>query len=303
MERRLGAAAPPREVIALLYLFNKVDNDQMLLEEDYQLILRFREYFKKHTRLDPQDLFTVSETQEVQHPPYIFKSEIGSRGDLLKAIGLDPQAAVNYQQHDEAVFGQEIRALTTFSHVQVDLNTGTFGGLKMLAEDFSWYLSTDINLLRLDAANYAFKKWGTSCFGLPEVTHLMKILYLSMDAVCPRIVPNLEVNDKLGLVLQQMADREAPPPMMYDFHLASILPHVFNSGQVAALPRIFDLIARHDIPKTSIRFSLAESHDGKSVRGSMDLLTPAERQRSGRSGGEQRGEDQVQSRTRGPGAL
>jgi hypothetical protein len=105
----------------------------------------------------------------------------------------------------------------------------------------------------------------------------MKILYLSMDAVSPRIVPNLEVNDQLSVVLRQMADREAPPPMMYDFHLASILPQVFNSGQAAALPRIFAMISQHDVPEKSIRFSLAESHDGKSVRGSMDLLSRQER--------------------------
>jgi hypothetical protein len=91
-------------------------------------------------------------------------------------------------------------------------------------------------------------------------------------------VPNLEVNDRLGAVLKQMADPEAPPPMMYDFHLASILPQVFNSGRTGALPRIFEMIDRYEIPETSIRFSLAESHDGKSVRGSMDLLTAEERQ-------------------------
>ena len=73
-----------------------------------------------------------------------------------------------------------------------------------------------------------FKKWGTSCFGLPEVRKLLKILYCSMDAVSPRNVPNLEVNAPLGDVFKQMADKQAPPPMMYDFHLASMLPVVFN---------------------------------------------------------------------------
>jgi len=277
MERRLGEKAPPREVLGILYLFNKVHNDQMLLEEDYRHILRFRDYLTEHTRIDPEILFTLSETQEVRHEPYIFTPQIGSRADLLETIGADAASARLYEKHDPEVFGAEIRVLTTFSHIQADLNTATFEGLKMLARDFSWYLSMDINLLRLDAAHYAFKRWKTSCFGLPEVTHLMKILYLSMDAVSPRIVPNLEVNGQLGMVLKQMADPEAPPPMMYDFHLASILPQVFNSARVEALPRIFEMIDNYEIPKTSIRFSLAESHDGKSVRGSMDLLTPAER--------------------------
>jgi hypothetical protein len=239
MGRRLGKAVPPREVLGILFLFDKVRNDQMLLEEDYRLVVGFREYLTEHCKIDPDSLFTLSQTQEVRHPAYIFKQEIRSRADLLRAAGIDPALAAIYERYDPEVFGREIRALTTFSHVQVDLNTGTLEGLKMLAEDFSWYLS--------------------------------------IAAVSPRIVPNLEVNDQLGAVMKQLADREAPPPMMYDFHLASILPHVFNSGRVTALPRIFDLIARYDVPETSIRFSLAESHDGKSVRGSMDLLTPEER--------------------------
>ena len=277
MRQTLGRSAPPPAVLGILYLFNKLRNDQMLLEEDYGHLARFREYLKGNTHADPESLFAVSETQEVRHVPYIFKSHIDSRAAVLRAIGLDAGIAPLYERHDSEVFGEEIRALTTFSHVQVDLNTGTFEGLQMLADDFSWYLSMDINLLRLDAANYAFKKWKSSCFGLPEVTHMMKILYLSMDSVSPRIVPNLEVNDQLGVILKQMADPEAPPPMMYDFHLAGILPLVFTTASTSALPRIFELVESYDIPRTSIRFSLAESHDGKSVRGSMDLLTREQR--------------------------
>jgi hypothetical protein len=66
--------------------------------------------------------------------------------------------------------------------------------------------------------------------------------------------------------------------MMYDFHLAAMLPTAFNSGEASFLARIFEKIAQYDIPPASIRFSLAESHDGKSVRGSMDLMDVAQRQ-------------------------
>lgn len=282
MQRRLapgaGGEAVPLPVLGVLYLFSKIRNDQMLPEEDHRLILEFREYLSTGRGVDPDTLFAVSETQEVRHVPYVFRPGIGSRGDLLRAIGMDPGLAARCEAQDEAVFGPEIRALTTFSHVQVDLNTGTFEGLMMLARDFAWYLSMDINLLRLDAANYAFKKWGTRCYGLPEVTELMNILYRSMEAVSPRMVPNLEVNDKLGAILAQMADRQAPPPMMYDFHLPCVVPLVFNTGTTAVLPRVFAMIGAYDVSDTSIRFSLAESHDGKSIRGSMDLLTLSERQ-------------------------
>lgn len=272
----------PEAVISLLSIFNKIKNDQMLLDEDYRHIVSFRDYFKKNTDVSLDDIFIKSLTQETRHTPYIFKPGIDTRKDLLAAIGIDPVQAAEfagiYEQYDSIVFGEEIRALTTFSHVQVDLNTATYKGLAMLADDFSWYLSMDLSMLRLDAANFAFKKWKTSCFGLPQVSDLMKILYLSMESVSPRIVANLEVNDQLSSVLAQMADKKAPPPMMYDFHLASMLPIVFNTCNGEILSRIFEMIQQYDIPRQSIRFSLAESHDGKSVRGSLDLLTLAERQ-------------------------
>jgi len=283
-----GLAPLPTAIIGMLYLFAKVKNDQMLLAEDYSYLESFIHFLEKEADVDPETIFKVSQTQETRHTPYVFKEEIQNQEGLLTTvlpeIGIKKEQAGAYAaihaDCDAILFGQPIRALTTFSHVQVDLNTATFEGLKLLIDDFSWYLGMDLNMLRLDAANFAFKKWGTSCFGLPEVTGLMKILYLSMACVSPRIVPNLEVNVPLDAVLQQMADKKAPPPMMYDFHLACMLPVVFNLGDARPLQEIFNRISRYDIPKESIRFSLDESHDGKSVAGSGGddpLLTYAQR--------------------------
>jgi len=276
-----GLKVLPQKVIGLLSIFNKIKNDQMLLAEDYQCIVDFRNYLDKKS-IDLDNIFRVSATQETQQTPYIFTRQIKKIENLLEAIGIDCSLAKRYakvyRKYDPIILGQEIRALTTFSHVQVDLNTSTFEGLEMLADDFLWYLGMDLNMLRLDAANFAFKEWGTSCFGLPGVKNLMKILFLSMDCLSPRNVPNLEINDQLSSILNQMADKKATPPMMYDFHLVTILPVVFNTGDVKILSRIFDMIAQYNISKESIRFSLVESHDGKSVRGSLDLLNFKERQ-------------------------
>jgi hypothetical protein len=105
----------------------------------------------------------------------------------------------------------------------------------------------------------------------------MKIVYLSMECISPRMIPNLEVNDSLTSVLKQMSSGDAAPPMMHDFHMASLMPAVFHSRKPEIIGRIFKKIAEYDVPKDSIRFSLSESHDGKSVRGSLDLLTFEER--------------------------
>jgi len=272
----------PVPVAGLLEIFNLLKNDQMLLEENYGAVTRLRAYLQAQGTVDPDTIFVLSATQETNHVPYILADRIKTPRDLLEAIGFAAEDAADladiFNRHAAAIFGEEIRALTTFSHVQVDLNTGTLQGLKMLADDFAWYLGMDLEMLRLDAANFAFKRWKTACFGLPEVKGLMQILYLSMDCVAPRMVANLEVNDQLTAVLEQMADKQAPPPMMYDFHLAGMLPAAFITGNAGLFKRIFDKIAAYTLDPDGIRFSLAESHDGKSVRGSLDLLTLAERQ-------------------------
>ncbi|MDC7126700.1 MAG: hypothetical protein PQJ46_14105, partial [Spirochaetales bacterium] len=102
-------------------------------------------------------------------------------------------------------------------------------------------------------------------------------VYLSMECISPRMIPNLEVNDSLTTILTQMTAKEAAPPMMHDFFLASLLPAVFHSEDPNIIARIFEKISEFDVPHDSIRFSLSESHDGKSVRGSLDLLTFKER--------------------------
>ncbi|MDC7225333.1 MAG: hypothetical protein PQJ61_01060 [Spirochaetales bacterium] len=267
-------------VINILWLFNKIKNDQMLLDEDYRFITEFIEWIE-NKGINRKEIFTESMTQEVQHVPYIFVPGIDNEECLLEACGFTPPqaeaAASIFRETNMRLFGEEIRALTTFSHVQVDVNTTTFEGLKALACDLVFYLKKDLNMLRLDAVNYAFKKWGTSCFGLPELDSLMKIIYLSMECISPRMIPNLEVNDSLTTILNQMTSGSAPPPMMHDFFLASLLPAVFHSGKPEIIGRIFSKIKEYNPPHDSIRFSLSESHDGKSVRGSLDLLTFEER--------------------------
>ena len=279
IKKMRGVVTEP-QLVNILWLFNRIKNDQMLLEEDYAYIPEFIDWLVAKG-LEPDNIFTRSETQEVQHIPYIFIPAITREEDLLERCGLPFEQAEAvasiFRETSMRLFGEEIMALTTFSHVQVDVNTTTFEGLKALATDLVFYLKKDLNMLRLDAVNYAFKKWGTSCFGLPELDKLMKIVYLSMDCISPRMIPNLEVNDSLTVILEQMTSGEAPPPMMHDFFLASLLPAVFHSGKPEIIGRIFSKISEHEPPHQSIRFSLSESHDGKSVRGSLDLLTFEER--------------------------
>ncbi|MCF8112211.1 MAG: hypothetical protein K9J85_12095 [Desulfobacteraceae bacterium] len=134
----------------------------------------------------------------------------------------------------------------------------------------------DLNLLRLDAAHYAFKKWKTACFGLPEVRMLLRILNLSIEAVSPGMAASLEINDRLEFALCQLKDPLCQAPVIYDFHLASVLPAVFTFSDAGILKRAFDLVKKHKTPRDRIRFTVIECHDGKSIRGGMGILTISE---------------------------
>jgi len=278
----LSEESLPQPLTGILCLFEELKNDQMLLEESFVLVEQFINHLEETGR-KTEEFMTLSLRQEVRHDPWILKDKIKTPEDFLLVYGIEKNRATRLAEKfaslQQSILGEPFFALTTFSHVQADLNTTTREGFCMLADDFSWYLSQDLNMLRLDAANFAFKKWGTSCFGLEEVGSLMKILYLTMECVSPRIVANLEVNDKLSSILNQMSEKKAPPPMMYDFHLACLLPSFFISRDKNTLKGIARLVSKYDIPDESIRFSLAESHDGKSVRGSMDLLDTISRQK------------------------
>ena len=231
----------PDEILNILYLFDKIQNDQMLLEEDYRHITAFIDFLPARG-LSTESFFIRSKTQEVQHYPYIFTDDILTPADFLEKCGYaekeaDAVARI-FAAYDSELFGERVRVLTTFSHVQADINLSNFEGLKLLADDLSFYLRMDLNLLRFDAVNYGFKKWGSTCFGLPEIGNLMNIIYLSMECVSPRVVPNLEVNDSLTTVLQQMSDKTSSPPMMHDFHLVSMVPAVFLLERPSILRRI-----------------------------------------------------------------
>ena len=47
-----GLEVLPHEVVNMLYIFKKIKNDQMLLDEDYQYITQFRNYLKRASTLD-----------------------------------------------------------------------------------------------------------------------------------------------------------------------------------------------------------------------------------------------------------
>ncbi|NKI30630.1 sucrose phosphorylase [Croceivirga thetidis] len=64
--------------------------------------------------------------------------------------------------------GSEKLVWTTFTQKQIDIDVHSEGGKKYLDTILELYQSAGISMIRLDAAGYAIKKTGTSCFMIPE---------------------------------------------------------------------------------------------------------------------------------------
>lgn len=64
--------------------------------------------------------------------------------------------------------GSEKLIWTTFTPKQVDIDVSAAKGVSYLEDILNIYQAAGINMIRLDAAGYAIKKAGTSCFMIPE---------------------------------------------------------------------------------------------------------------------------------------
>ena len=266
-----GLPALDIAVERILYVFNLVKNDQGLLPEQQKIVDDFRRYLGSRG-LSEKDVFQATRVQEGFQ--VIFVDNIKTREDLLQILKLDSRYATLFAKYEERIYGQEIRALTTFSHVQVDWNTSTREGLKGLADDYMFYL-TDVksDLIRLDAAAYAFKVWGTSCFQLPQLEKITTILKITKEIVAPNTILNAEVNDSLYTILPIL---KSGPNMAYDFSPVMMLPYVINFEDIEPLFVREALINSFELDATKRIFGVENCHDGKSQRGAKGVLTFAQ---------------------------
>ncbi|MFC1745357.1 alpha-amylase family glycosyl hydrolase [Candidatus Riflebacteria bacterium] len=265
----------PDRLLAMLGIFNMVANRQGLLPDEENIVRDYIEFLRQR-EIDQALIFCPSELYPGQKK---FQVVITSVAGLLNASGFKEKAyAEIFENNHDSVYGEEYHVLTTYSHVQVDVNTSTFAGIKLLIDDLCWYLGMDFSLLRLDAANYMFKKWGSSCFGLKEVELLKNIIRLSCSLVAPRIKINAAVCAPLREILHQFS-LQGSPDVMYEFSMPILFPLMFNNGDATLAKRIADIYKEHGVPEGKGLLCLPNGHDGRNFQASNDLLSYSERHR------------------------
>ncbi len=112
---------------------------------------------------------------------------------------------------------------TTFTKKQIDIDVYSEGGKAYLKEILDLYQKAGITMIRLDAAGYAIKKAGTSCFMIPETFQF--ISELSQEAKNRGIEVLVEIHSHY----QTQLEIAKKVDYVYDFALpVLVLDALFN---------------------------------------------------------------------------
>ena len=138
---------------------------------------------------------------------------------------------------------------TTFSPQQLDINVESPAGRSYLESILAKFEQAGVRGVRLDAAGYAIKRHGTSCFMLPET---FKFLGELQGSASQR---NMDVLVEIHSYYQTQVAIAERVSMVYDFALPPLVLHTLYSASAAALKSWLSLSPRNCI-------NVLDTHDG-----------------------------------------
>lgn len=175
---------------------------------------------------------------------------------------------------------------TTFSADQFDLNFANPLVLLEIIDVLLYYIEKGANIIRLDAIGYIWKESGTSCLNLPQAHTLVKIFRAALDIACPNVilitetnVPHEENVAYFGNLVSQEGEgalRGDEAQMVYQFSLAPLVLHTFQSSRVDAITKWLDSLSIP--PDEAYFFNFIASHDGIGIVPAKRILSQAEMQ-------------------------
>lgn len=137
----------------------------------------------------------------------------------------------------------------TFTSSQIDIDVESQAGQEYLSSIVDQFHANGIRAIRLDAAGYAIKRAGTSCFMIPETVDFID--EFSRRAGNREIEVLVEVHADYRTQLD-IADRAA---YVYDFALPPLLLHTLYSQDTTALKHWLTISPRNCV-------TVLDTHDG-----------------------------------------
>lgn len=138
---------------------------------------------------------------------------------------------------------------TTFSDRQLDINVETPTGQAYLDKVLTKLADAGVREIRLDAAGYAIKRRGTSCFMLPETYDFIGALSNRAAKLGIQTLVEIHSHYKTQIEIASRVGR------VYDFALPPLVLHSLYTGCADALTRWLKIAPRNCV-------TVLDTHDG-----------------------------------------
>ncbi|HET9887765.1 MAG TPA: sucrose phosphorylase, partial [bacterium] len=166
--------------------------------------------------------------------------------------------------------GTERLMWTTFTSAQLDIDVRSAAGKAYLDQILHRFQESGVTAIRLDAAGFAIKQAGTSCFMLPETFDFIAGITAQAHALGMEVLVEMHghYEDQIGI-----AERV---DWVYDFSLPPLVLHALYTHNADPLKRWLALSPRNAL-------TVLDTHDGIGVidagpdrNGRAGFLTPPE---------------------------
>ncbi|MGG5575332.1 sucrose phosphorylase [Vibrio diazotrophicus] len=145
--------------------------------------------------------------------------------------------------------GEKVNFWTTFTDNQVDINVESPAGQEYLNKVLNLFAENGVKIIRLDAAGYAIKRSGTSCFMTDEAFKFIDELSIKANALGMETVAEIHSHYKTQIDVAAKVNR------VYDFALPPLILHSLFTNNVEALVSWLTIAPRNCL-------TVLDTHDG-----------------------------------------
>lgn len=145
--------------------------------------------------------------------------------------------------------GSSVDFWTTFSGNQLDINVEVPAGQEYLDSILKKFAAARVREIRLDAAGYAIKRRGTTCFMLPETFDFIRELSKRAGELGMQTLVEIHSHYQTQIAIASSVGR------VYDFALPPLVLHSLYTGNFDALKRWLAVAPRNCV-------TVLDTHDG-----------------------------------------
>jgi sucrose phosphorylase len=141
---------------------------------------------------------------------------------------------------------------TTFTGNQIDIDVNSTHGQQYLESILSQFQQSGIKMIRLDAAGYAIKKRGTSCFMIDETFDFIELLSQKAKEKGIKVLVEIHSYHRTQIEIAKRVD------YVYDFALPVLVMDTLFNRDASNLKKWLEISPRN-------AFTVLDTHDGIGV--------------------------------------